>query len=289
MRFGRLVTGEWVVVQNGSVYDVTDRIEPDPPGVLGELVFGRLDELRGELEHAMSRPSVCREEDAAFGSPVRCPTKVIGAPVNYLEHIAEAEADRSINLGRAIARIEEAGLFLKASSALVGPGDGIQLRFPDRRTDHEVEVGVVIKDTVERVEPAEALAHVAGYAIALDVTLRGREDRSFRKSVQTYGVLGPYLLTPDEIGNPMDLAFELRVNDEVRQRSSTRYLIKDIPSLIAWASEWYTLYPGDVIMTGTPAGVGPLEDGDMLQAELGGVVTMRVPVSRAPAAERMAG
>lgn len=238
MRFGRLVTGERVVIRQGKVYDITGLIKPNPPDVFGEPVFGQLQQLSGEFERAINDPPVCLEEDAAFGSPVFCPTKVIGAPVNYYEHIAEAEADHEINLGRAIARIEEAGLFLKASSSLVGPGQGVELRFPNRRTDHEVEVAVVIKDVIERVDPFEALGHVAGYAIAIDVTLRGTEDRSFRKSVQTYGVLGPYLVTPDEIGHPSDLSFELRVNGEMRQRSSTRHLIKDIPALIAMAPEW---------------------------------------------------
>lgn len=278
-----------MIVRDGQVYDVTDRIGPKSADVLGDPVFGCLDALAGDLGTVFEGSPSGSERTAAFASPVLCPTKVIGAPVNYLEHIAEAEADSNINLGRAIARIEDAGLFLKASSALVGPGQGIDLRFPERRSDHEVEVAVIINDVVDRVDPADALDYVAGYALALDVTLRGHEDRSFRKSIQSYAVLGPYVVTPDEIGDPGDLDFELKVNGEVRQRSNTRFLIKDIPSLIAWASEWYTLYPGDVIMTGTPEGVGPLEDGDLLEADLGGIVSMSLDVRGAAGAERMVG
>ncbi len=123
-----------------------------------------------------------------------------------------------------------------------------------------------------------ALDHVVGYAIGLDMTVRGPEDRSLRKSIDSYAVLGPWLVTADEIADPGTLDLELRVNGELRQRSNTRHLIFDVPKLIAYASAAYTLYPGDLIMTGTPEGVGPVVAGDVIEAEIEGIGAMTVAV-----------
>ena len=110
--------------------------------------------------------------------------------------------------------------------------------------------------------------HIAGYCVGLDMSVRGAEDRSFRKSIDSYSVLGPWLVTPDELREPDSVDFTLKVNGEVRQQSNTRHLIFKTRKLIAWASNWYTLYPGDVIMTGTPEGVSPVGPGDVMDAEI---------------------
>lgn len=285
MKWCRFNAGRWGFVRDGHVFDVTDTVtsivaRPDlATTLIGDAFIAHLSEIGSAVHAAGVQGPACSEEEARFLSPVRTPTKIIGTPVNYEKHIAEAEADHHINFGRIVERIEAAGLFLKASSSLVGPSDGVHLRFPQRRTDHEVEVAVVIGRTCASVSPESAASSIAGYAIALDVTLRGTEDRSFRKSLDSYSVLGPYLLTPDEFADPGNLDFALRVNGEVRQSSNTRWLIKDIPSIVSWASEWYTLYPGDVIMTGTPEGTGPLDAGDVIECTLGDTVHMRVDVT----------
>jgi len=222
-----------------------------------------------------------RANEVKFLSPVINPTKIIGAPVNYEAHIAESEADPGITFNHAVARIDKAGLFLKATSALVGPGEGVAVRFSDRRTDHEIELGVVIGRECRDVSEARALDVVAGYAIALDMTVRGTEDRSFRKSIDTYAVLGPWIVTPDELREPDSVDFALKVNGEVRQQSNTRHLIFKTRKLIAWASRWYALYPGDVIMTGTPEGVGPVSPGDVMDCEMQYIGSMRVDVRAA--------
>jgi 2-keto-4-pentenoate hydratase/2-oxohepta-3-ene-1,7-dioic acid hydratase in catechol pathway len=161
-------------------------------------------------------------------------------------------------------KILEAGMFLKANSALVGPSEGIPLRFPDRRNDHEVELVMVIGKTGSDISQADALGYVAGYCLGLDMTVRGREDRSFRKSVDGYAVLGPWMVTADEIPDPDAVPISLTVNGEVRQNSNTSQLIYNCRRLIEFASAFYTLYPGDLVYTGTPDGVSPVKPGDVI-------------------------
>ena len=201
-------------------------------------------------------------------APVANPTKIIGAPINYNDHIEESKKDTTIAAGREIKTIGEWGLFLKANSSLIGFGEEIGLRFPDRRNDHEVELAVIIGKQGNRIPRSRALEHVCGYSIGLDMTIRGPEFQCFRKSVDTYSVLGPWMVTADEIADPNKLDLWITVNGEPRQKSNTSYLVYDVQRLIEYASSMYTLYPGDVIMTGTPAGVGPVKPGDILDAEV---------------------
>jgi 2,4-didehydro-3-deoxy-L-rhamnonate hydrolase len=289
VRIGRLTSGELVVIRDGNCYDASGALAVLAPQAWpypkGDQLIAQLDTIVAAIEGGPTLREIGPADAASFASLVANPTKVVGAPVNYESHVDEAQSNLAA-FPHAVARIQQAGLFLKAASSLVGPGDGIALRFPDRRTDHELELGVVIGRTADRVSVASALDYVAGYAIALDMTPRGKEDRSFRKSVDSYGVLGPWLVTADEIADPNALAIELFVNGERRQQSNTRHLIMNVQELIAWASEYYTLYPGDVIMTGTPSGVGPVEPGDSIVATIERIGTMRVRASAiAPAIE----
>jgi 2-keto-4-pentenoate hydratase/2-oxohepta-3-ene-1,7-dioic acid hydratase in catechol pathway len=155
---------------------------------------------------------------------------------------------------------------------------------PDRRTDHEVELAFVIGREARNVAAAAALDYVAGYCIGLDVTIRGSEDRSFRKSPDSYSVLGPWLVTADEIPDPGTLDLQISVNGTQRQQSNTRYLILGVRELIELASSFYTLYPGDVIFTGTPEGVSPIEAGDHIVATIQRIGTMEVHVRAAAGA-----
>jgi 2-keto-4-pentenoate hydratase/2-oxohepta-3-ene-1,7-dioic acid hydratase in catechol pathway len=206
-------------------------------------------------------------------SPVANPGKIIGAPINYNDHIAESVKDPGIAHGRTnIQRgIGEWGLFLKANSSLIGFGEEIRLRWPERRNDHEVELALVIGKEGNKIPPEKALEHVCAYAIGLDMTVRGPELQCFRKSIDTYSVLGPWLVTADEIGDPNELDLSIEVNGELRQSSNTKYLVYDVERLIEFGSSMYTLYPGDIIMTGTPAGVSPVKPGDTLHAYVEGV------------------
>ncbi len=283
MKLCRFAQGRYGVVRDGVVYDITDVVKAAAAETRlqrGDAAIAALAAIRARLG-ANAGTAVGAAGDVPFLAPVVNPTKIVAAPVNYEAHIVEAEADSGITFNHAVARIDKAGLFLKASSSLVGPGEGVAVRFADRRTDHEIELGLVIGRTCSDVAEAQALDVVAGYAIALDMSVRGTEDRSFRKSIDSYSVLGPWLVTPDELPEPDDVDFTLRVNGVVRQQSNTRRLIFAVRKLIAWASRWYTLYPGDVLMTGTPEGVGPVGPGDVMECEMEHVGSMRVAVRAA--------
>jgi 2-keto-4-pentenoate hydratase/2-oxohepta-3-ene-1,7-dioic acid hydratase in catechol pathway len=269
------------LVEDGAVVDVTAALdvldEPRWPLPRGDRLIARLDAVRAA---ATSLSSGARQplDRVRLKSPIANPTKIIGAPVNYAKHLDESRSDRGIHFDRDIKSIDYYGLFLKASSSLVGPSEGVALRFTDRRNDHEVELVAVIGKVADRVRREEALSYVAGYAVGLDMTVRGTEARSFRKSIDTYTVIGPWLVTADEVGDPSDLDLELTVNGEQRQKSNTRYLIYDVPRLIEYASSFYTLYPGDLIMTGTPEGVGPVRAGDTIVASVAGIGSMTVEI-----------
>src|SRR5207244_12483104 len=120
------------------------------------------------------------------------------------------------------------------------------------------------------------LTEVAGYGIGIDITIRGPEDRSLRKSPDSYCVLGPWLVTADEIPSPGNLNLKISVNGEERQNSNTKYMVLGVPELIEFASAFYTLYPGDVIVTGTPEGVSPIEPGDHIVAAIEKIGSMEV-------------
>jgi 2,4-didehydro-3-deoxy-L-rhamnonate hydrolase len=281
-RFG---DNRYGVVRDGRVYDVTEQVANAVVSARlqrGDAAIAGLEAIVRLVDGAKLGSPAGSVDDLTFLAPVVNPTKIIGAPVNYELHVKESVADACISFNHAVAAIDKAGLFLKASSALVGPGEGVAVRFSDRRTDHEIELGVVIGRECANVTEERALDVVAGYAIALDMTVRGTEDRSFRKSIDTYAVLGPWLVTPDELREPDDVAFTLKVNGAVRQQSNTRHLLFKTRKLIAWASNWYTLYPGDVLMTGTPEGVGPVAPGDVMDCEMQFIGTMRVAVRAAP-------
>ena len=211
-------------------------------------------------------------------SPVANPGKLVAAPVNYKAHLDEAIADEATFSRAHVRQIQETGLFLKATSSLIGPGEAIRIAHPDRRTDHEIELAIVIGRMCRNATREDALTFVAGYTIGLDITIRGPEERSLRKSLDTYSVLGPWLVTADEFGDPAGRDLLLSVDGEVRQRANTRDLIMDVPALIEFASSFYTLHPGDVLYTGTPEGVGPIKPGETIDASIDGIGAMTVKV-----------
>jgi 2-keto-4-pentenoate hydratase/2-oxohepta-3-ene-1,7-dioic acid hydratase in catechol pathway len=285
MKFCRFGNGRYGVVRDGAVYDVSavveGAIERGARPARGDVVYANFDAIVAALAHTDLGAPAAAAGEAGFLAPVAAPTKLVAAPVNYQAHIDEAVADPGITFNHAVAKIDDAGLFLKAASSLVGPSEGVAVRFLDRRTDHEIELALVIGRECSDVSEERALDYVAGYAIGLDMTVRGREDRSFRKSIDSYSVLGPWLVTPDEFGNPNDVDFFLTVDGEPRQRSNTKNLIFNVHKLIAWASRWYTLYPGDVLYTGTPEGVGPVEPGGTIHAHIDRIGDMHVKVRSA--------
>jgi 2-keto-4-pentenoate hydratase/2-oxohepta-3-ene-1,7-dioic acid hydratase in catechol pathway len=154
----------------------------------------------------------------------------------------------------------------------------VAIRFPERRNEHEVELAIVFGKQGSDIPRDKALDYVAGYCIGLDMTARGKEDRSFRKSIDSYSVLGPWMVTADEIADPDDVPLKISVNGELKQNSNTKQLIYDCRKLIEWGSTFYTFYPGDVLYTGTPDGVSPVKPGDVMLASIDPIGEMTVPV-----------
>lgn len=285
MRICRFDDNRLGLVRGDTVHDVTKALDllpaarwPLPPG---DLLIAHLATLKPKIERLAQAAQGKPVASVRLLSPVANPTKIIGAPINYKDHVEESKKDQGIAYGRVLKSIGEFGLFLKANSSLVGPGEGVALRFPDRRNDHEAELAVIIGRTGNKIARADALSYIAAYAIGLDMTVRGPEVPSFRKSIDTYAVLGPWLVTADEIADPDNLDFELKIGGETRQKSNTRYLDFGVARLIEFASAFYTLHPGDIIMTGTPAGVGPVAPGETMVVTMQGIGEMQVAVRAA--------
>lgn len=271
------------LVIDGYIRDVTAVLAQLPaqryPLPSHDLFIDALPRLKEVLLHEAASAPAIAIDSVSLCSPVANPGKLVAAPVNYASHIAEATADAATFPQEQLRRIQEAGLFLKANSSMCGASEGIRLALPERRTDHEIELALVIGKTASKVRLSDALSHVAAYCIGLDITLRGTEERSIRKSCDTYSVLGPWLTTPDEIVDVGQLDLELTVNGAPRQRANTRDLVLDVAQLIVFASSFYTLHPGDVIFTGTPSGVGPIRAGDIVSATITGLGRLDVKVS----------
>jgi acylpyruvate hydrolase len=210
-------------------------------------------------------------------APVPRPGKIVGVARNYPSHAAER--------GSASAP-DQPVLFLKAPSAVIGPEDEIQLPRASARVDFEGELAVVIGARARRIEPSEAPACIAGYCVANDVTARDIQDdrgqRSIAKSGDGFAPLGPVLVTTDEVPDPQDLAIRTVLSGEVMQSARTKEMLFGVAALLAFASQLMTLEPGDVILTGTPAGVGAartpprwLRDGDVVEVAIERVGRLR--------------
>jgi len=273
------------VVEGDRVRDVTPALEALPrvsyplprlDPLIANLALVR-ERIAAVITSAPRRPLA----EVRLLSPVANPGKIAAAPVNYRKHLDEARGDPAIHHQNQVGEIQRVGLFLKATSSLVGPSEGVAVQHPDRRNDHEVELAVVIGKAGRNIARASAMEYVAGYCIGLDMTVRGPEERSLRKSVDSYTVLGPCFVTADELRDPTRLELSLSVNGEPRQKANTRDLILGIPELIAFATSFYTLHPGDVLLTGTPEGVGPVQAGDRMLAEIEGIGRMEVAVRAA--------
>ena len=275
MKFVRYDEGRLgLLTDDGAgVIDLTDRLGLSTGDPLVEYMEGDYDasEYADEAaDHDLA--------DVHVGSPVARPGKVIAAPLNYEKHIEEAIADKDITTEEWFS-IEDKGYFLKAPSSVVGPDDGIELPFSDRRCDHEIELAFVMGEECKDVSAEAAWDHIFGYTILLDISVRGDQDRSNRKSYDTFTVVGPCVVTPDEVGDPQSLDMTLTLNGEVRQDANTDDMVYTCADVVQYASIGATLEVGDVITTGTPEGVSALSDGDTIHAEIEDVGEMTVDVT----------
>jgi 2-keto-4-pentenoate hydratase/2-oxohepta-3-ene-1,7-dioic acid hydratase in catechol pathway len=256
-----------------GIIDLTERLDLDGDEPLVEYIEGDDDASTYEDED----PDY-DIDDVEIGSPIGRPGKVIAAPLNYENHIKEAVSDTELPTEEWFS-IKDKGYFLKAPTSVVGPDHGVELPFTDRRTDHEVELAFVMGKEAKNLPAEEAWDHIFGYTILLDISIRGEQDRSNRKSYDTFTVIGPCVVTADEIDDPQDLQMELRLNDERRQYENTSDMVYTCADVLQYASLGATLEVGDIITTGTPEGVSELHDGDTIDAEIEGVGSMTVDVT----------
>lgn len=273
MRIARFDGGKIGVVDGDSIVDVTAVCGIDPaewPAVGPLRLIRDFAALRPAIEAALPTAPRHALADVRLETPVPWPNKVIAYPVNYHAHGREMQANY---------RATNQGFFLKPSSAVSGPNDPVELpSVPGRQVHHESELGIVIGKEVRGLKREDWREAVFGYACLLDMVVRGREERVFRKAYDTFCPVGPWIVTADEVSDPANLDMKLWVGDELRQSANTRDLVLDIPGMIETASAVMTLYPGDIIATGTPEGVGPVVDGDVIRIVIDQVGEMNVPV-----------
>jgi 2,4-diketo-3-deoxy-L-fuconate hydrolase len=259
------------LADGGTVYDITSVVD----GIAAGMALGEFDDplvaaipallalSRATLKAGAAKPLA----SVALLSPVRRPSKILAAPDNYKAHLEEMRK-HPVAGGRQPSTLEKDGLFLKATSSVAGPSQGVALRFPERRTDYEIELVAVMG----------VGGTVAGYCIGLDITLRGTEERSLRKSIDGYSIAGPWIVTADELRDPATVELILSLNGTIRQHTSASDMLSDVAALVGYAKQFYTLNPGDLIFTGTPSGVGQIQAGDLIEASGSGIGTMHVAV-----------
>lgn len=256
-----------------GIIDLTDRLDLSSQEPLVEYMregYDATEYVGADADHDAA--------DVTLEAPVRRPGKIIAAPLNYENHIEEAIADKDITTEEWFS-IEDKGYFLKAPSSVIGPEETIVVPFSDRRIDHEVELGFVMGEETKDATNEEAWNRIFGYTVFLDISVRGDQDRSNRKSYDTFTVIGPCVVTPDELDDPQNLDLHLSVNGETRQDANTSDMVYTCADVVQYASIGTTLEAGDVITTGTPEGVGPLEDGDLVDAEIESVGSMTIDVA----------
>lgn len=263
-RANLLVDGRLVDVEKAS----GGRLPADPMALISSL------DAVGELPVPDDAPPL---DGAALGPPVPRPSKIIAVGLNYRGHAEESGLDLP----------EQPVVFAKLPSSLVGPTDDIVIPGGRSRVDWEAELVLVVGWRGRHVAETDAWAHIAGVTGGQDISDREEQFRALRqftmaKSFDTYSPLGPVVTTIDELQNPDDLAVSCRVDGETVQSSRSSDLIFPVPELIAWISRICTLEPGDLIYTGTPAGVGDgrkppryLVPGNVVETEIEGVGTMR--------------
>jgi len=281
MKIADFNQGRIGIVEGAAIADISDVMDYDPAAwpPTGMLRFiASYDRIKPKVLERLRSAERIPLAKARLNCPLAWPNKVIAYPANYHAHIDEMKTGTGL-----ISKFDASGqgFFLKSNSSLSGPSDPIVLPdLPDREIHHECELAIIIGKGGRSISRERAREHVFGYSCLIDVVVRGKEERVMRKSFDSFCPMGPYLTTADEIPRYNDIDLELRVNGALRQKANTRDLIVGVPEMIAMASSVMTLYPGDIIASGTPSGVGPLQDGDRVAIRIGGVGEMMLDVKQ---------
>lgn len=263
------------VVLGDKVHDVTAVTDSLPsvrwPYPAGDQFIANLEALRPAMEALADKASPVPVAGVLLKCPVANPGKFICGAGNHQVVLAGGGHPRRL------------GFLFKMTNAAAGMSDGVTLRWPERVTFHEAEIAIVIGKGGTEIAAKDAFGHIAGYAIALDMTQQGPEFPSFNKSFDTFGMMGPWLTTADEIADPDNLAYRLTVNGEERTVDNTSSLVLGIADLVEHAASVMTLHPGDVIFSGTPpAQLGPVVPGDVMHVTMDGLGEMTVAVRGGP-------
>ena len=273
IRFGNPGQEKPGVLADGKLLDLSAHFDDYNEAFFAEDGLNRLQDVIRELGADLPElPAGVR-----LGAPVARPSKIVCIGLNYIDHATETNATPP----------SEPVIFMKASSALVGPYDNVIIPRGSEKTDWEVELAVVIGKKASYVEESEAMDYVAGYALHNDISERayqlergGTWDKG--KGCDTFAPIGPWLVTKDEVSDVHNLRLWLTVNGQSMQDGNTSNLIFKIPHLIAYTSQFMTLLPGDIISTGTPAGVGLgmnpqvyLKPGDVMELGIDGLGNSR--------------
>lgn len=271
------------VLRDDGIVNVTSLL-PDLPKPLQcyrmNLLIEEWDTYKPKVQQMAKNGKAVAAGSVRLLAPVPAPRKVYAAPVNYKAHREEMAAGAGGPEAAAGQHHSgEFGMFLKSPSSVCGPQDKILRPYDDRLIHHESELVMVIGKRGSTIPLDQALNYVFGYTCGLDITVRGPEDRSKRKSFDTFSPTGPYLVTADEIPDPSTLEIRLWVNEDLRQHAFTKDLVTDCPHLIANMSWVATMEPGDLLFTGTPDGVGEIKPGDLVTINISEVGEMSVPVA----------
>lgn len=269
------------VVKGDALCDVTDVVAETWPSsaAVNRLIASFADlepNLRGKLASGTWRPLT----DVQLTAPVPKPGTLFAMPANYDDHVAEMASPN---------RADRNSFFVLAPSSISGPSDTVVLPdLPGYRVDHECELAIIVGREGRHVRRENAMDHVFGYSCLVDLTVRGPQERASRKSFETFTPLGPWMVTRDEVDDPDDISLKLWVNDKLRHDGSTRDLIVDIRGIIEMVSSVSMIRPGDVIATGTPAGVGPVVAGDTIRIWVQNIGEMTLSVHQGQPIENRA-
>ena len=262
MKIARFNNDRIGVIRGGEIVDVTAAADAQPgawPPVAMNRLIANFAEYRGKLERAAASGKGLPLSGVKLQTPIPWPNKVIAYPVNYHEH--------GLEMGSSY-RANNQGFFLKPPSSLSGPADPIVLPVnAGRRIDHECELALIVGKEGRDIPRENWREHVFGYSCLIDAVIRGPEERVTRKGFDTFCPVGPRVVALDW----RTLSIVTRVNGAERQRGASSDMIFSIPRLVAHVSAIMTLEPGDLIATGTPAGVGRLAPGDVVEVEIPGI------------------
>jgi 2-keto-4-pentenoate hydratase/2-oxohepta-3-ene-1,7-dioic acid hydratase in catechol pathway len=288
MKIARFNGGKIGIVTGDRIVDVTaicgvDTAEWPPVGM--NRVIKNFATLRPKIEAALKTAASEPLSGVRLETPIPWPHKLLAMPSNFRDHAAEMKTN-----GFGIANslpADEAGFFMKSNASLIGPADAIVIPDrPGRTFHHECEMATIIGTGGNDISVDKALDHVFGYACLMDITMRGAGERVMRKSFDTFCPVGPWITTADEVGAPDDIDMKLWVNGELRQHAVANQMIVGIREQIETCSSVTRLEPGDIIASGTMAGVGPLVPGDTVEIEIARVGRMKLPVTSRVAAAR---